>query len=411
MSVGGLDRESSNEYLVSSLITEEEALQQILNDAEALFSRRLPLAQALNCFAAEDCVARIALPGFDNSAMDGYAVVASDCRPGARIEVVGEQPAGPDRRLHLRSGQAIRIFTGAPMPEGADAVVMQEDVHPSGAQIIINTEVQPGEFVRRRGCDLAAGQKILGKGERVRDVVVGVLAAQGFSEVTVGAEVRTAIVSTGNELAQAGQTLEPGQIYDSNSLLLRGLVTNCGATVSSVEHARDEQEALSATLRRGVQSDVLLISGGVSVGEHDLVKSALTELGANLQIWRVAIKPGKPFLFGRAGGCRIFGLPGNPVSSFVTFLKFVRPAILKMMGAGREELAPRLVRARLTENIAADTGRPHYIRGCLAAGDFTPVGRQESHAVYGLSRSNALLRVAGGTAISAGELVDVEIWD
>jgi molybdopterin molybdotransferase len=393
------------------MITEEEALQQILADAEALFSRRLSPAEALNCFAAEDCVARVPLPNFDNSAMDGYAVIASDCRPGSRLEVVGEQPAGTDQRLQLKSAQAIRIFTGAPMPAGADAVVMQEDVHGDAGHIVVNTNVQPGEFVRRRGCDLAVGQKILGKGGRLRDVVVGVLAAQGFTEVSVGGEVRVAIVSTGNELVQPGQALEPGQIYDSNSSLLRGLVTNCGATVASVEHARDEHEALLAKLRQGIQSDVMLISGGVSVGEHDLVKSVLAEIGAKLQIWRVAIKPGKPFLFGRAGGCRIFGLPGNPVSSFVTFLKFVRPAILKMMGAGSEELAPRLFRARLTENIAGDTSRPHYIRGWLAGGDFTPTGRQESHALYGLSRSNALLRVGSGAAFQAGELVDIEIWE
>jgi molybdopterin molybdotransferase len=393
------------------MISEDDALRHILADAVSLPARRVPLVQALNRFATDGCVARVPLPNFDNSAMDGYAVVASDCRPGARLTVTGEQPAGPDRGLQLSSGNAIRIFTGAPMPVGADAVVMQEDVQANGTEIVVNADVHSGEFVRRRGCDVALGQKILSKGDRVRGVTLGVLAAQGVAEVAVGGETKVSILSTGSELVEPGNALEPGQIYDSNSSLLRALVTSCGATTASVERCPDEREPLLAALRRAAASNIMLISGGVSVGQHDLVKSVLADIGAKLDIWRVAIKPGKPFLFGRIGECRVFGLPGNPVSTFITFLKFVRPAALKMMGAGEAELPLRRVTARLTEAVGGDGNRPHYIRGWLAEGNFRPIGRQESHAIFGLSRSNALLRVESGAAFQAGDLVEVEIWD
>ena len=393
------------------MISEEEALQRILNNASPLPVRCVPLTETLNCFAAEDCIARTPLPNFDNSSMDGYAVIASDCRPGQPLRLTGEQPAGLDRRLRVGRGETIRIFTGAPLPAGADAVVMQEDVTANGSQILINTDVEPGEFVRRRGCDVAEGQKLVGKGERLRAVNIAALAAQGFAELEIGGEVTASVLSTGDELVSPGEQLSPGQIYDSNSVLLRNLLLQSGATVLAVEHCADEEDALIAALRRLSQNRILLISGGVSVGQHDLVKSALKTIGAEINLWRVAIKPGKPFLFGRVADCRVFGLPGNPVSSFVTFLKFVRPAMLRMMGAAENELGLRQISAHLTEDVAGDGDRPHYIRGKLTAGEFTPVGRQESHAVVGLSRSNALLRVPAGGKFLEGELVKAEIWD
>ncbi|PYJ70423.1 MAG: molybdopterin molybdenumtransferase MoeA, partial [Verrucomicrobia bacterium] len=233
--------------------------------------------------------------------------------------------------------------------------------------------------------------------------------AQGFSDLAVGAEVSIAIVSTGNELVSVGDELRQGQVYESNSALLQALLKRCGAMLKSAEHSRDDRESLIETIERGLKNHVLIITGGVSVGEHDLVQLALRSLGAKIDIWRVAIKPGKPFLFGRAGGCAVFGLPGNPVSAFVTFLQFVRPAILKMMGAADLDL-PK-VPARLIADITNDGDRPHYVRGKLEGGKFTPVGRQESHALFGLSQSNALLRVAVGESLKAGEIVDVQIWD
>src|SRR2546426_2828222 len=198
------------------MISEAEAHSKILKTIQPLPARRTLLLSALGCFAAEDHFARLPLPNFDNSAMDGYAVVASSCRKGERLRITGEQPAGPDRRLQISPGEAVRIFTGAPMPPGADAVVMQENETPDGDEIVINTNVEAGEFISRRGCDLAEGQRILAKGERIRAATAALLAAQGFTEVTVGGEVNVTIISTGDELVKPGKKIEPGQIYDSN---------------------------------------------------------------------------------------------------------------------------------------------------------------------------------------------------
>src|SRR6266516_2266126 len=345
----------------NAMISEEEARKRIIESVRALASRRLSLSQTLGCFAADEYFARLPLPTFDNSAMDGYAVVASSCTKGARLRVTGEQPAGPDRQLRISPGEAVRMFTGAPVPQTADAIGMPEDITREGNEILVNTEV------------------------------------------------KAAIVSTGDEIIQPGGKLESGQIYESNSALIRALLERCGGIVKSDEHCRDERESLMDAIKNGIKNHILIISGGVSVGEHDLVKDTLHELGAPLEIWRVAIKPGKPFLFGQLNECAFFGLPGNPVSAFVTFLQFVRPAILKLMGATNLTL-PR-VPAKLTVDLTNDSDRAHYIRGKLEHGKFTPVGRQESHALFGLSQSNALLRMARGQSLKADEIVDVHIWD
>ncbi|MEP7016129.1 MAG: gephyrin-like molybdotransferase Glp [Verrucomicrobiota bacterium] len=391
------------------MISEEEAREGILRSTGLLPARKIALQAALGCYAGHDYAARIALPIFDNSAMDGYAVMSTDCRPGARLRIIGEQPAGLDRELRLKAGEAIRIFTGAPIPQGADAVVMQEDVAKQNDEIVVNVEVESGEFIRTRGCDLSEGQKILGKGERIRETTLALLASQGIAELTVGGQVTAAILSTGDELAKAGEPLQPGQIYESNSILLQGLLERAGATVKSAEHCRDDRESLTGAIEQGQMESVLIITGGVSVGEHDLVKAALQSLGGKIDIWRVAIKPGKPFLFGRVGDCAVFGLPGNPVSAFVTFLQFVRPAILKMMGAAN--LDPVTVPAKLSVDLGNEGDRAHYFRGKIENGNFSPVGRQESHALFGLSQSNALLRLAPGEKFKAGAMVTAEIWD
>ncbi len=391
------------------MISEEEARNRILEAVSIRPERTVPVSDALGCFSARDVHARLPLPTFDNSAMDGYAVLASSSRKGVRLKVIGEQPAGIDRQLRISSSEAVRIFTGAPIPSGANAVVMQEDTTREGDKIVVKVSVDPGEFIRRRGCDLAEGQKILGRGERIRPATIALLASQGFADVTIGGEVSAAIVSTGDEIVMPGNKLEQGQIYDSNSMLLRALLQRCDATVTSAEHCPDRREQLIEAIQRGIRNHVLVIAGGVSVGEHDLVQGTLRSLGAKIDIWRVAIKPGKPFLFGEAGGCAVFGLPGNPVSAFVTFLQFVRRAILKMMGANDLDLPKTQV--KLTVDLANEGDRTHYVRGRIDHGTFVPIGRQESHALFGLSQSNALLRVAVGESLKAGAIVDVQTWD
>ena len=393
------------------MTSETEALEAVLARVSALPGRKVPLFDSLGRFAAQDLLARRPLPAFDNSAMDGYAVQASSCPPGSRWRVVGEQPAGVDRGLTIRAGEAIRIFTGAPLPAGADAVVMQEDVKREGETIVVECGVEAGEFVRRKGADLAEGQKILARGEPVAAQTMALLAAQGMAEIEIGGVARVAIVSTGDELVPVGSTPRAGQIFESNALMLRALAIGSGTEVPLVEHCPDDLERMTELFRRGIKNDALIVSGGVSVGEHDLVKPALRALGAEIDLWCVAIKPGKPFLFGRAGRCAVFGLPGNPVSAFVTFLKFVRPALRKMSGAGEEHLGLRQVSARLATEVENDGERPHYLRGQLESGVFTVSGLQESHALFGLSRANALLRLAIGEKFAAGAMVPIELWD
>src|SRR5262245_5639477 len=259
------------------MISEAEARKRILERVEALPPSEVPLERAFGRFLAKDVNAVLPLPLFDNSAMDGYAVIAGDCAMGGRLHVIGEQPAGVDRGLSVKSGQAVRIFTGAPVPPGADAVVMQEDIERDGLDIVIKTEVEPGEFVRRRGCDLGQGQKILNTGDRLDAASIALLAAQGLTEVATGGEVRAAIVSTGDELVQPGAKLEPGQLYESNSVHLRHLAEKIGVTVALTQHARDEAEELRAALSSGLEQDVLIITGGVSVGDRDLVRPILQE--------------------------------------------------------------------------------------------------------------------------------------
>jgi molybdopterin molybdotransferase len=393
------------------MTNEEDALATILGRVAPLPVEKAKLLDSLGRFAGRDLYACRPLPAFDNSAMDGYAVQAEGCRAGARLRVVGEQAAGADRGLRIGAGEALRIFTGAPIPVGADAVVMQEDVIREGETITVRCDVEPGEFVRREGADLSVGQKIIGRGEPLTPQGLALLASQGLAEVEVGRRPQVAIVSTGDELAEPGSDPQPGQIFESNALMLEALVLRAGAIVRQVEHCPDDLERMKEIFRRALENDALVVSGGVSVGEHDLVKPALRALGAEIDLWRVAIKPGKPFLFGRAGPCSIFGLPGNPVSAFVTFLRFVRPAFLKISGANDENFHLREVPARVGAEIVNEGERPHYIRGRLEGNLFTPTGRQESHALFGLSRANALVRVAPATRVPNGAAVMAVLLD
>lgn len=393
------------------MITEEAALAHILESVKPLPGRCVSLAQAREQFAVHDIFARLPLPLFDNSQMDGYAVVASSCEIGQRLRVVEEQPAGVDRKLRIKPDEAIRVFTGAPIPEGADAVIMQEDARFERDQIVINAGVEPGEFIRRRGCDLTEGQKILSAGENIRPPTLALLAAQGFADVEIGGQARVSIITTGDELIQPGRSLKAGQIYESNSILLQSLVRNCEGKIETVEHCPDEANSIESALRKGLGSELIIIAGGVSVGARDLVKPALTSIGAKTELWRVSVKPGKPFLFGRASRCAIFGLPGNPVSAFMTFLLFVRPAILRMMGAGADQLSLPRFYAQLTERVENRSDRPHYVRGRVIDGKFTPVGRQESHALYGLSRANGLLRIPPGDRFAKDSPVPVLVYE
>jgi molybdopterin molybdotransferase len=388
------------------VIKEEEALEKILSAVSSPPPTEVLLGDALDRFAAADLFATIPLPSFENSAMDGYAVVADSATKHTRLKIVGEQPAGVSKNLSLSAGEAVRIFTGAPMPKGADAVVMQEETQRDGDFLLVRTkQISEGDFVRQAGADLAIGQQIIKRGTRLCPTTLALLASQGMRSVTVGKRAQVAIVTTGDELVAPGKNLQAGQIFESNGVMVTALVVQAGADLRMRRHCGDHFHALCEALRDATQHDVAIISGGVSVGERDFVREALQEIGAEIDLWRVAVKPGKPFLFGKRDQCRIFGLPGNPVSTFVTFLIFVRPVLLRMMGAADIGL-PR-ARVRLGHEITGDETRPHYFRGELEDGQFKVVGRQESHALFGLARASALLRVKPQEKLGAGSEVEV----
>lgn len=390
------------------MLTEVEALERIVATVSPSPVIHLPLIAALGRYSASDLTASVPIPRFDNSMMDGYALLAADSRAGAPLQIVGEQPAGPDRQLHCRPGQAIRILTGASVPSGADAVIMQEDVDSDGRTLYCREPVMEGENIRRLGADLCRGQIMLRRGQLLTPGRLGLLASQGSIDVAVHTSPCITVLSTGDELIPPGTPLAPGQIYNSNGLMLQGLLTQLGISETEARHCSDDLATTVQLLKALIQTqDVILLSGGVSVGDHDQIKPALLQLGIQPDLWRVKVKPGKPFLFAQttrpADGrpVLIFGLPGNPVSSFVTFQLFVRPALLRWMGAG--ETSATTIPVRLTADLANDGDRPHYLRGEIQNGFFRAHGMQQSHALFALSQANALLRLAEGEKRHAGD--------
>lgn len=388
------------------LLSIDDALARILARARPLDSERVPVAAAAGRVLANDVAARVDLPPFASSAMDGFAVRAADL-PG-RLPVVFRIAAGLPADRPLAPGEAMEISTGGAVPEGSDAVVPIEHVVETANEIEIVSHLLSGAHVRPRGGDVRAGDVLLEAGTVLGAPQVGALAAAGVAEVMCARRPTVVVLSTGTELRAPGDELGPGQIYESNGPMLAAALEAAGAIVERLGPITDDEQSHRAALERGLAADVLVSSGGVSVGPHDLVRRILAELGAEEDFWGVAVRPGKPLAFGSRGATLVFGLPGNPVSALVAVELFVRPALLALQGAARP--GPRYESGRLASALRRNTARDELVRARTRdeAGQpvLEPLSGQESHMIARAAAADALVLIPRGDGeLAAGEAV------
>lgn len=393
------------------MLSVEEALEQILFRARLLPTERVELLTALGRVLAEPVVSRRELPPWANSSMDGYAVRATDTGPTPReLTLVGRVTAGALPERPVGPGETVRIFTGAPLPAGADAVIPQEDVTTTPAGITVTAAVRPGTFVRPAGEDVRVGDLVLEPGRALAAADIGLLATLGASRVAVYRRPRVAILSTGSELADLGTEPGPAQIPNANTYSLMAQTLEAGAEPINLGVVEDDLAAIEERIRWALAAaDVLVSSAGVSVGELDLVKEALTRCGVDLHLWLVSMRPGKPITFGSLGERAVFGLPGNPVSAMVTFELFVRP-FLRKMGGHRALGRPRL-RARAQAPIPNPGLRRGYLRVSLAPDNggwgARLTGDQGSGILRSMTLADGLAVVPPDTTLGVGDTVEV----
>ena len=386
----------------------ETARERLLSDAPRLGAMRVSLSAALGRVLAEDLIARDPIPPFDTSAMDGYALRANELSGSGpwTLPVEGESQTG-HVPPSLRRGAATRIFTGAVVPEGADTVEMQENVERQGDNATFTKPSRIGNNIRKRGEDLAVGQAVLSAGARLGPYQIGLAASLDRPNLTVSRPPRVTIVCTGDELRNPGEPARPGSIPESNGVALASLAIQAGADAILAPLTGDDLDATAASLEAALRtSDLLVTVGGVSVGDHDVVRPALEAIGVELDFWKVKIKPGKPLAFGRHGARRVLGLPGNPVSAQLTFALFGLPLLRAMQGDARA--LPQTQPATLTQDLKKKPGRMHFIRSVREGDSVTPLGNQSSGAPTGLAWANALIVApVECEGYSAGEMVSV----
>lgn len=401
------------------MISVEEALKSILDSISPLGLEKVNVLDALGRVIGEDIYAGRAIPPKDHSAMDGYALRSVDARgtsPGNPVilDVIDEIPAGAIPKRRIEAGQAARIMTGAPLPEGADAVVRMEDTRQEEERVVLLAEARKGQDIRHAGEDVRIGEKVISRGEIIRPAEVGMLASLGRSSIFIYQRPLIAIVATGDELVDIDEPPSPWKIVGSNSYTLAALVRECGGMPIQTGIAKDRREDLLERFRAAMRADLILSSGGVSAGDYDLVKEIMKEAGNRMQFWQVAMKPGRPLAFGSLGDVPIVGLPGNPVATAVCFEQFIRPAILKMMG--HENLFRRTVRARLGEDIKKKKGTRHFIRANIQRDGENYVvvttGRQGSGIPKSMVRANGLIVLPEeATIVRRGSTVTVQLLD
>jgi len=394
-----------------------EAQQQVLEDIPVLGKERIHIMEALGRVLAEDATATRDVPSWDNSAMDGYAVRHEDLAGAtshqpAKFKIVGDAPAGKPFEGEVGSGEAVRIMTGALIPGGTDTVIMVEDTAREGDLVVCMNDPGKGAHIRPRGEDVRKGEVVLCRGDIVRPPEVGMLATLGHAYVYVHQRPVVAILSTGDELVDLDEPFTYGKVVCSNTYSLAAQVAECGAIPLSLGVASDDESDQRAMISDGVRADVVVTSGGVSVGKYDLVRDTLSKLGMKVKFWKVAMKPGKPLIFGTIDNKPVFGLPGNPTSAMISFEQFVRPALLKMMGHTR--LFRALIEAKLAEDVKLGSGRLHLVRCRLFEKDgemmASSTGTQSSGALRSMVLADGVLILpAGKRLFSAGETVKVQL--
>jgi molybdopterin molybdotransferase len=391
---------------MAELLSLEEALKRILERVTPLGPEAVPLAAAAGRVLAEDARAVVDLPPFSSSAMDGFAVRSEDT-PG-RLPVVARIAAGLPAPRPLEAAEAMAIATGGVVPAGADSVIPLEYVVDHDNEVEVPAAVVLGDNVRPRGGDVAEGDVVVPRGVRLRAAQIGALAAAGLESVVAARRPRVAVLATGTELRRPGETLGPGEVYEANGVLLATALASVGADVDTSPAVADDESSHRDALERGLAADVLVTSGGVSVGPHDLVRRILGELGVEEVFWGVAVKPGKPLAFGVRGSTLVFGLPGNPVSSLVGAEVFVRPALLALQGATVP--GPVFSEGRLAAAVRRNPHRDEFLRAIAVASEkgvlLDPVRGQESHMIARAAAADALVLAPRGEGeLAAGESV------
>ena len=391
---------------MAELLSLEKALGRILERVTPLGPEGVELSAAAGRVLADDALAAVDLPPFPSSAMDGFALRSEDT-PG-RLPIVARIAAGVPAPRALEPGEAMAIATGGVVPPGSDSVIPMEYVVEDDNNVEIPEHVVQGDNVRPRGGDIAAGDVVVPSGARLGPAQIGALAAAGLDRVVAGRRPRVAVLATGTELRRPGEPLGPGQVYEANGVLLAATFASAGADVDALPAVADDESSHRAALERGLAADVLVTSGGVSVGTHDLVRRILSDLGVEEIFWGIAVKPGKPLAFGVRGSTLVFGLPGNPVSSLVGAEVFVRPALLALQGA--KVPGPVFFEGRLGATVRRNAHRDEFLRARAVASDdgvlLDPVTGQESHMIARAAAADALVLAPRGEGeLVAGERV------
>ncbi len=399
-----------------ALLPVQEALERILHDVAPLPAEEVPLRAASGRILAAPVSARRDQPPFDASSMDGYAVRCTDVQKvPVELKVIAESPAGHAANVRLGPGEAVRIFTGSPLPDGADCIIIQEDSERDGDMVRVLAPGVPGRFIRERGMDFRAGEVLLQPGTRLGARQINLAAALNVPLLQVRRRPKVAILATGDELVLPGEEPGPDQIIASNSFGLAAFVEQHGGEVIDLGLQPDDVEAIAAAIERGAAADVLVTIGGASVGDYDFVGDAFERLGIARDFWKVAMRPGKPLMFARRGHQRILGLPGNPVSALVCAFVYLRPLMTALLGT---DMAPRRISARLAADLPENDLRQDYLRVRLRREDESgetialPFPRQDSAMLRALEQADALLvRPPHAPALTAGEMVEVLLID